>query len=136
MPACGPGDVALSLFTPKYWYEPGQPPQFVVAAVSASGRPCRFNMGGKYVAVVVNYGSERIWSSADCLRGAGSRGVVLTKEYPAISWFRWNRKTSVPGCHPAGHPVKGATYTVTAVSGGLRTRGMVIVLDAPGVSVP
>jgi hypothetical protein len=136
VPACGPGDVALSLFTPKYWYKRGQLPQFVIAAASASGRPCRFNMGARYVAVVVNYGSERTWSSADCVRGAGSRGVVLTKEHPAISWVTWNRKTSVPGCHPAGHPVKGVTFTVTAVSGQLRSQGMVIVLGAPGVSVP
>jgi len=136
VPACGPGDVALSLFTPKYWYERAQLPQFVVAAASASGRPCRFNMGARYVAVVVNYGTERIWSSADCTHGASSRGVVLTREHPAVSWITWNRRTSVPGCRPAGHSVKGATYTVTAVSGRLRSQGMVIVLDAPGLSVP
>jgi hypothetical protein len=124
------------LFTPKYWYDQGQRPQFVVAAVSASGRPCRFNMGARYVSVVVSYGTERIWGSADCVRGHGSRTVVLTKQQPAVSWITWDRKTSVPGCRPAGHAAKGAAYTVTAVSGRLRTPGMVVVLGAPGVTVP
>jgi hypothetical protein len=134
--ACAPGDVMLTLFTPRYWYQRGQLPQFVVAAVSTSEQPCRFNMGARYVSVAVSYDGARIWSSADCVRGAGSRSVVLAKGRPAISWITWSRKTAVPGCRPEGHTARGGTYIATAVTGRFHTQGIVFVLSAPGVAVP
>jgi hypothetical protein len=128
--------VALSLFTPKYWYKQGQLPQFVVVAAAAGGQPCRFNMGARHVSVQVDYGTDRIWDSADCVTGAGTRTVVVTKDRPAIAWVNWNRRPSVPGCRPESHNVRAAVYTATAISGHFRTQGTIIVLGAPGVTVP
>jgi hypothetical protein len=135
-PACGPHSVVLSLFTPTYWYRQGREPRFVIAAATPGPGPCLFNIGARYVAVVVNYGGERIWSSADCVAGVGSRTVELAPGRPAISWVNWNRKTSVPGCSAPRHKVRGATYTATAVSGHLRSQEMIFVLARKGVAVP
>jgi hypothetical protein len=133
---CDPREVVLSLFTPTYWYRPDRQPHFVITAATTGQRPCRFNVGAWHLAVVVHYGGDRIWSSADCVAGNGSRLAVLAPGRPAIAWVAWNRKTSMPGCGGARHRVRGATYTATAVSGQLHSPGMIFVLGAPGVAVP
>ena len=73
VPACGRGDVVLSLDSPRYWYQRGRWPLFGVDAVSTATRPCRFNMGSRFGTVVVASGRTRIWGSADCVHGSGSQ---------------------------------------------------------------
>jgi hypothetical protein len=136
IPDCGRGEVTLSLFTPRYWYQRGQDPEFAVVAV-ATGRPCRFNMGARFVSVVVTYAGSQVWSSQDCARGPGSRVTVLTRGRPAVLWAFWNRRTAMPGCQPAlSHRARDGTYLATAVGGQFRSRPVVLVLAAPGIAVP
>ncbi len=51
--ACRPADVVLSLFASQDRYGPGQLPAFTVDVVSTSPRTCTFNVGPKFLAVVI-----------------------------------------------------------------------------------
>src|SRR5262249_22920520 len=133
--ACAPGAVTLRLSSPQYWYQAGKMPSFTVHAVSHQERPCRFNMGTRFVSVVIA-SSGRVWSSADCVSGSGSNMVVLVRGTPAVLRVSWDRMTSSPGCGGSGHAATPGEYEVTAVAGRLRSKTVNVVLGAPGASGP
>lgn len=133
--ACSPGAVTLRLSSPQYWYQAGKMPRFTLHAVSKEGQPCRFNMGTKFVSVVVASG-RRIWSSADCVSGSGSNMIVLIRGMPALLRVSWDRRTSSPGCSGTSHAVAPGEYQVTAVAGPLRSKTVNLVLGAQGASGP
>ena len=93
-------------------------------------------MGTKFVAVVVTHGSRHIWSSADCVTGAGSHETTLTTSAPVVLRLSWDRRGSSPGCGGATQPVRPGEYQVTAVAGRLHSSTTNIVLGAPGVTGP
>ena len=135
--ACAPGAVTLRLSSPQYWYQAGKTPLFTVRAVAAAAsRPCRFNMGAKFVAVTAAGAGGPIWSSADCPSGSGSHVVVLTAGRPGVLQVSWDRRTSSAGCRAIRRPVRPGEYKVTAVSGRLRSSTVNIVLGARGASGP
>lgn len=136
VPACGRGDVVLSLVSPRLAYQPGRWPLFGVEAVSTGARPCRFNMGSRFATVVVSSGRARIWGSADCVHAAGSQQVVLSRGVPAVRWIYWDRATSIPGCRRPGSPVPQGAYTAIAFDGQLSSQVMVILLGQPGSYLP
>jgi hypothetical protein len=133
--ACVPGAVTLRLSSPQYWYQAGTIPSFTVHAVSHEAQPCRFNMGTKFVSVVIA-SAQRMWSSADCVSGSGSHMTVLARGRPAVLRVSWNRRTSSPGCRGTSHAVAPGEYTVIAIAGRLRSKTVNLVLGAPGASGP
>jgi hypothetical protein len=133
--ACAPGAVTLRLSSPQYWYQAGKMPSFTVHAISHGEQPCRFNMGTKFVSVVIA-SARRVWSSADCVSGSGSNMIVLARGRPAVLRVSWDRRTSSPGCGGASHAAVPGEYTVIAVAGRLRSKTVNLVLGAPGASGP
>jgi hypothetical protein len=134
--ACAQGGVTLSLSSPQYWYQPGKTPRFTVRATPSQGQSCRFNMGTKFVAVVVTRGGQRIWSSADCATGARSHETVLTSSAPAVLRLSWDRRTSSPVCSGATHLVRPGEYKVRAVADGVHSSTKNVVLGAKGETQP
>ena len=132
---CAPGVVTLRVSSPQYWYQPGATPRFTVHAVSHETQPCRFNMGTKFVSVVVATAGRRIWSSADCVSGE-SNMIVIARDTPAVLHLSWNRKTSAPGCTGTAHLARPGEYQVTAVAGHLRSAAVNVVLGATGAAGP
>jgi hypothetical protein len=120
--ACRPADVVLSLFLSQDSYGPGQLPVFDVDVVSTSPRTCTVNVGPKFLAVVVTSGGDRIWSSADCVAGAGSLVTDLVKGVPAVLPISWGRQTSAPGCFVPAARAHGGTYRAAASDGRLVSR--------------
>ncbi|MGD0375526.1 MAG: hypothetical protein ABSB01_13190 [Streptosporangiaceae bacterium] len=117
--ACRPGSVVLSLFASQGSYGAGQLPVFDVDVVSTSARRCTFNVGPKFLALVITSGGAKIWSSADCVAGAGSLVTDLVKGVPAVLPISWGRQTSTPGCAAVGSLVPGGTYVAAASHGRL-----------------
>ena len=120
--ACRPADVVLSLFASQDRYGPGQLPAFTVDVVSTSPRTCTFNVGPRFLAVVITAGGARIWSSADCVAGAGSNLTELVKGVPAVLPVSWGRETSSPGCFAPATRVHAGTYHAAAIDGRLVSR--------------
>jgi hypothetical protein len=117
--ACKPGDVVLSLFSSQDSYGLGQLPEFNVNVVSTSARTCAFNIGPKFLALVITAGRKRIWSSADCVAGRGSALTDLARGVPTVLPVSWARETSAPGCTVTSRPVPAGSFTAAASGGGL-----------------
>jgi hypothetical protein len=117
--ACKPGDVVLSLFSSQDSYGLGQLPEFNVNVVSTSARTCAFNIGPKFLALVITAGRKRIWSSADCVAGRGSALTDLARGVPTVLPVSWARGTSAPGCTVTSRPVPAGSFTAAASDGGL-----------------
>ena len=128
--------MTLSLTSSQGWYQQGSTPRFTVRATSSQQRPCRFNMGTKFVAVVVTDSDQLIWSSADCATGATSHETVLTSSAPAVLRISWNRRTSSPGCANAGLVVRPGEYQAAAEAGRLHSGTVNVVLAAKGATGP
>ncbi len=133
-PACAPGDVTLTVSSPQYWYQVGKAPQFTVRAAATGSQPCRFDMGARAVAVVIDSsGGRLVWNSADCAAGAASDPVVLASGSHGTLRVSWDRGT---GCGDAGTPVRSGEYRVSAAAGADHSESVNIVLGAKGVTGP
>jgi hypothetical protein len=137
--ACKPHQVVLSLVPGKGSYGLREHPQFDVYVVSVGRPECSFNVGPRYLSVVIKSGGiTRIWSSADCVKGPGSDFVQLSTGVPSVLHFSWDRNASSPGCRLAGAAVRPGTYTATVTAPGdrLASPGMIFILNGPGIAVP
>jgi hypothetical protein len=135
---CKPRQVVLSL-SDQGSYGPREHPQFDVYVVSVGRRDCSFNVGARYLSVVIKSGGiTRIWSSADCVTGSGSDFVPLSMGVPSVLHFSWNRKASSPGCRTATAAVRPGTYTATVTDprDHLASPGMVFILNGAGIAQP
>jgi hypothetical protein len=137
--ACKPHQVVLSLVPEQESYGPREHPQFDVYVVSIAKRDCSFNVGPRYLSVVIKSGGiTRIWSSANCVTGSGSDFVALSTGVPSVLHFSWNRKASSPGCQASHTAVRPGTYTATVAAprDRLASQGIVFILNGPGVAQP
>lgn len=115
---CSRKEVVVSLAPGPGSVEPGELPQFDVDVVSTAGQACRFNVGLKYVALVISSGAARIWSSADCVKGPGSLVTELQRGVPTVLTISWDRERSAPGCAGPAPQVAAGFYTATATVDG------------------
>jgi len=116
---CTPSRVVISLFASQVSYSAQAWPQFNVDVVSTADRPCTFNVGATRLALVINEGNVRVWSSADCAEGRKSLVTDLVKGVPTVLPISWDRRISSPGCELASSTVPAGIYTATASNGQL-----------------
>ena len=110
---CSRGDVVLSLLASQPAYASPRLPQFSIDVVGTGQPTCTFNVGARYVALVIRFGSARVWGSADCPRGSGSLVVDLQRGVPATLPITWNRHTSSPGCTRPSRGMPAGLYSAT-----------------------
>ena len=127
-PACQPGEVVLSLFSSQDSYGRGQLPEFDVDVVSTAARTCAFNVGPKFLALVITARGKRIWSSADCVAGQGSLLTDLARGVPTVLPLSWDRETSAPGCKAASRQVAAGSFAAAASDGGLASNSVTFTL--------
>jgi hypothetical protein len=138
-PAHRPGRhacAALTLRSARYRYGPGDLVTFVVGAASTGSRPCRVDLGSKFTSVVVASGGTPLWDSSSCLRGTGSRVVMLRRGAPAYLRVTWDQRTSLSGCPRQGKAIAAGTYTAAAFNGQLHSKTVTFVLSGRGAAAP
>ena len=133
---CARPAVLLTLRSARHRYGPGEQVTFVVGAVSTRSRPCRIDLGSRFTSVVVAAGGTPLWDSSSCLRGTGSRAVMLRRGAPAFLRITWDRRTSLSGCPGQGTGVAAGTYTAAAFNGQLRSQATAFVLSGRGAAGP
>ncbi len=123
-PACPAGDLVLSVFSSQDSYGRGQLPEFDVDVVSTSARTCAFNVGPRFLALVITTGGKRIWSSADCVAGPGSLLTDLARGVPTVLPLSWDRETSAPGCSVTSQRVPNGSFAAAAAAGGVTSNSV------------
>ncbi len=112
----------LSVSSTRASYRAGQLPTFDIQVVSTASQPCTFNVGRKYLALVITSRQVRVWSSADCVSGRGSQLASLIRGVPKVLSVSWPRTASAPGCRHSGGRVPHGSYTAFAAAGSLISR--------------
>lgn len=120
--ACALGAMVLTIRSGRSRYGPGQAAGFVVDAVSTASQPCGFNLGAKFISVVVDSAGTPMWDSASCIHGSGSQLVTLRHGVPASLQVTWDRRTSLSGCAGQGSAIPAGRYTVAAFDAQLRSK--------------
>jgi hypothetical protein len=133
---CAGGTVLLTLRSVQHRYGPGEPVTFVVGAVSTTSRPCRLDLGSRFTSVVVASGGTPLWDSSSCLRGTGSRVVMLRRGAPAFLRVTWDRRTPLSGCPGQGTAAGAGTYTAAAFNGQIRSQPTAFVLTGRSPARP
>jgi hypothetical protein len=119
--SCPHGDVVLSLFSSQNTYGSGELPQFSVDVVTTSRQTCTFNVGATHIDLIIRSGSARVWSSADCVQGAGNLVSDLQRGVPTVLPISWNLDESSPGCPAASSKMPTGTYTAEVTDGALES---------------
>ena len=127
--ACNPADVVISLFSSQASYGPGQLPEFSVDVVSTSARTCAFNVGPRFLALVITADGKRVWSSADCVAGQGSLQTDLARGVPTAVPLSWDRESSAPGCKVTSRPVITGSFAAAASDAGLASNSLTFTLS-------
>ena len=133
---CARGAVLLTLRSVRHRYGPGEQVTFVVGAVSTSSRPCRLDLGSRFTSIVVSSGGTPLWDSSSCLRGTGSRVVMLRRGAPAFLRITWDRRTPLSGCPGQGTAAGAGTYTAAAFNGQLRSHATTFALTGRSPARP
>ena len=122
---CPSADVAVILSANGDSYAPGDRPRFTMSVVSTSGRRCAFNLGPRYLTVVIRSGSVRVWGSADCLHGSGTQVAMLRRGVPVRRKLTWDRTLSAARCRLTHTAARPGAYTATASDSGVHSRMVV-----------
>jgi hypothetical protein len=126
--ACALGAMVLTIHSDRYRYGAGRPAGFVVDAVSTASQPCGFNLGARFISVVVDSAGTPMWDSASCIHGTGSQLVTLRRGVPASLRVTWDRRTSLSGCSGQGSAIPAGRYTVAAFDAQLHSQPVTFVL--------
>jgi len=116
---CKPSQIVISVFSSRSSYRRGQLPEFDVDVVSTADRTCAFNVGPKFLSLVVTAGGKRIWSSADCVGGRGSLMTNLARGVPTVLPVSWDRERSAPRCAATSRRVREGSFAAAASDGGI-----------------
>lgn len=86
---------------------------------NTSSQPCRMDVGSGPLSLTITSGSDRIWSSDDCVPAGRTSRMALVQPGNAGRLganVTWNLDRSRPGC-PGGTPRAGATRTAVLKPG-------------------
>jgi hypothetical protein len=125
---CPARDIVVSLVASGDTFNAAARPVFTITVVSTAGRDCRFNIGPRYLTLVIESGGVREWGSGDCVRGGGTQVTMLARGVPVQRRISWNRTLSAPGCRLLATAAQPGYYTATASDAGVRSRTVVFVL--------
>lgn len=103
-------------------YEVGQEPIFDLRVRNVSAVSCIRDLGAGQQEVVVNRGTQRLWSSNDCYPSTEKSPQLLRPGVQETSSVTWSGLGSRPDCAGKRVRVGAGTYTVVARVGTAVTR--------------
>lgn len=110
---CDPKSVTVALGGPAE-VRADVPLMFRVTATNNSERDCLLAIDGSTFELKIFSGSDRIWTSKDCVSGMPPRGAVLAPGR-AMEWeMEWRANRSTPECQTRPGKLNPGTYVATA----------------------
>jgi hypothetical protein len=122
LPACGPGDVSLSLTSQENEYGLDEEPELLLTVENVSGVSCAVDFGyGALTVTITDADAEQVWSSADCPEEEPSLPVAVWAGGSATHTIAWDRRVSTGECggEPGAAVPAGANYLAEATLSGI-----------------
>lgn len=126
---CAAHDLALTVTTDSRSYLAGAEPELTVAITNTGEVPCTIDAGDANRELRITSGSDRIWSTADCLGESTERMLLLDVGARDETTSTWPRVRSAEGCPedvPAPEP---GTYAAEVRLGGAESAAAVFDLE-------
>ncbi len=102
---------------------------FTITITNTGTTDCLIDAGEANREVVVVSGSDRVWSSKDCLAAdAPARTLLLAPGMADTTQLAWNRERSAEGCPAGQSPPQPGTYQATVSLAGTSGGPTVFVL--------
>lgn len=114
---CKSGEIEVVASLDKRNYAPEENPVLTLSIENTSKRDCEINVGTSQQEFLISSGSDRIFSTVDCL--ANSEDVLLkfAAGQKESAKFSWDRKRSAPGCKAINAQPLPGTYKFIAALG-------------------
>jgi hypothetical protein len=119
---CDETDLVLSLQGGRdQIYAGDAQPSFIVTLVNTGAVMCKADVGPRAMEVRITSGPDRIWSTADCVSGAGTEVRELQRGVPYVRTLNWDRRRSSADCGSDRATALPGTYVASARLGRLRS---------------
>lgn len=111
--ACSPADLRVSVKGPQR-VRKDQPVAYDVSVSNTSAKDCTVAVNAKTFELKVYSGTDRIWSSHDCVAGMPAREALIAPGR-SLDWqMEWRADRSMAECKTNPEPMGSGTYVVTA----------------------
>lgn len=117
--SCKDGEIKISASTDKQSYASGEDPVLTLGIENTSERDCELNVGTSQQEFLISSGSDRIFSTVDCLSNSEDVMLTFAAGQKESAKFTWNRNRSAPGCKAVNVQPLPGTYKFTAAIGDL-----------------
>lgn len=114
---CAEGDVSVVATTEQATHGPSQNPLLVMTIKNTGKSECIVNVGTSQQEFTVMSGSDRIFSTADCLADPGDMEITMKPGGSESARFTWERVRSAPGCKVVNAKPRPGWYGFTAKLG-------------------
>ncbi|MEU8249840.1 hypothetical protein [Nonomuraea sp. NPDC048916] len=118
---CKESDLVLSLRGEQEVYAAGARPGFLVTLVNTGPVMCKADVGPRAMEIRITSGNDRIWSTADCVSGAGTDMTELQRGVPYVRTMEWDRRRSSETCGSQPSDALPGTYVAVVRMGKLRS---------------
>ena len=131
VPDCSGSQVTLTIRSVKHSYQPGQKPEFALAAVNSGAGACKVNFSAvSAVVTVTDSGGHDMVATNDCPADRSPYLLEVPAEATTTFDVSWDRAASAPDCAtPSGAGTAGpGNYRAQAAVPGLGTAKATFVL--------
>ncbi|GIG83659.1 hypothetical protein [Planotetraspora kaengkrachanensis] len=118
---CDAKDLVVALQAGQDYYNKGVTPSFMLTIVNTARVACTVDVGPRMLEMRVTSGSDRIWSTADCVSGPGVDTQTLQRGVPYVRTILWDRRLSGSDCASRRSSAVPGTYVASAFAGPLRS---------------
>ncbi|WP_149204027.1 hypothetical protein [Actinotalea subterranea] len=108
---CAGTDLTLTLTADARSYAAGVQPVFAFAVTNTGAASCTVDMGEAQREVLITSGTDRIWSSRDCLAEAPEQLLLLEPGARSDAFVPWGRGRSAEGCTQGLPEPRPGTYS-------------------------
>ena len=126
---CPADAIQVSATTDALSYSAGTNPMLTMTVTNNGAEPCEVNVGTSQMEFMVTSGSDRIFSSVDCMQASEDLMMVLKPKTVETAKFSWERQRSAPGCTKVPSNPNPGTYMFTARLGGNTSGSTVFELE-------
>ncbi|WP_433418182.1 hypothetical protein ACQP1V_01825 [Microtetraspora malaysiensis] len=116
---CDPKELVLSLRGGQQTYAGSAEPTFLLTIVSTAKVDCTVDVGPRVLETRIISGNDRVWSTADCVSGAGDDIQMLKRGIPYVRTIRWDRHRSGADCTVKRAAAMPGTYVAWTHADGL-----------------
>ena len=119
---CAEGDVSVAATTAQATHGPSQNPVLVMTIKNIGKSECIVNVGTSQQEFTVMSGSDRIFSTADCLADPSDIEITMKPGSSESARFTWDRVRSAPGCKIVNAKPRPGWYGFTATLGNITSQ--------------